>query len=232
MPSTPLRLASYNLQKCVGLDLRRRPDRSLRVIAGLGAQIVVLQEADKRLPPRPAALPAHMAREAGWQVVDLGEPGGSLGWHGNAMLLAPDLRVTGTRHLELPGLEPRGAIAVDLATPLGPLRVLGVHLGLVKRYRLLQLAAIMRHLRAAPPSPTVIAGDFNDWGAGRDLDAQVPGLRFVPSAPSFPSPRPVAALDRFLISPDLRAHSSGVYHARPARIASDHLPVWVDLARA
>lgn len=231
MQKTPLRLASYNLQKCVGLDLRRRPDRSLGVIDALGADVVVLQEADKRLAPRPAALPAHMARDAGWQVVDLGEPAGSLGWHGNAMLIGPRLGVLTTGHLELPGLEPRGAIRVELDTGLGPLRVIGVHLGLVKRYRLLQLAAIMRALRTLPQMPTVVAGDFNDWGAGRDLDAQVPGLTFVAPVPSFPSPRPVAALDRFLISDQLRAQASGVHIARPARIASDHLPVWVDLVR-
>ena len=231
MHSPRLRLASYNLQKCVGLDLRRRPDRSLGVIDALGADVVVLQEADKRLAPRPAALPAHMARDAGWHVVDLDTPGGSLGWHGNAMLIGASLRVLNTGHLDLPGLEPRGAIRVELETALGPLRVIGVHLGLVKRYRLLQLAAIMRALRTLPQMPTVVAGDFNDWGAGRDLDAQVPGLRFVPPVPSFPSPRPVAALDRFLISDDLRMQGSGVHVARPARIASDHLPVWVDLVR-
>ena len=41
-----LRLASYNIQKCVGLDLRRAPRRILTVLEGLGARIVVLQEAD------------------------------------------------------------------------------------------------------------------------------------------------------------------------------------------
>ncbi|MEC7962587.1 MAG: endonuclease, partial [Pseudomonadota bacterium] len=41
------RLASYNLQKCVGLDLRRRPGRSLQVIDAISADLVVLQEADK-----------------------------------------------------------------------------------------------------------------------------------------------------------------------------------------
>ena len=232
MCAKPLRLATYNLQKCVGLDLRRRPDRSLQVIGATGADVVVLQEADKRLPPRPAALPAHMAEDAGWRVVDLGEPGGSIGWHGNAMLIAPNVAVIRTARFDLPGLEPRGAIRVELDTAIGPLRVMGVHLGLVKRYRLLQLAAITRTRRTLPDMPTVVAGDFNDWGKGWDLDAQVPGLRFVAPAPSFPSPRPVAALDRFLISDELRAVSGGVHVRRPARIASDHLPVWVDLARA
>lgn len=226
------RLASYNLQKCVGLDLRRRPDRALSVINALKAQVVVLQEADKRLPPRPAALPAQMAESDGWQVADVSDTGGSLGWHGNAMLLGPSVRIRQTAHVTLPGLEPRGAIRVDLDTGIGPLRVVGLHLGLVRRYRLLQVAAIMRHLRTLPPMPTVLAGDFNEWGTGRDLDVQSHGLRLITPPPSFPSPRPVAALDRFALSGDLDMQDCGTYAKRPAPIASDHLPVWVDLMRA
>ena len=232
MKAQSIRIASYNLQKCVGLDLRRRPDRSLDVIAALGAQIVVLQEADKRLPPRPAALPHEMAEADGWHVAHFGEPGGSLGWHGNAMLLRPGVTQTDAAHLDLPGLEPRGAIRADLATPIGPLRVLGVHLGLVRRYRLLQLRAIMTHLRRLDPMPTLLAGDFNEWGPARALDAATPGLTILPARPSFPSPRPVARLARFALSPDLRALATGTHIARPARVASDHLPVWIDLARA
>ena len=51
--SSTLRIASYNIQKCVGLDFRRQPQRILQVIENTKADIVVLQEADKRLPPRP-----------------------------------------------------------------------------------------------------------------------------------------------------------------------------------
>lgn len=230
MKSASLRIASYNLQKCVGLDLRRRPDRSLSVINALGASVVVLQEADKRLPPRPAALPHEMAEADGWRVADFGAPGGSLGWHGNAMLLRPGIDLRTTAHISLPGLEPRGAIRAELTTPLGPLRVIGLHLGLLRRYRLLQLGAIMRHLSTLPPSPTLLAGDFNEWGNPRALDAATPGLSIQRPRPSFPSPRPVAALDRFALSPGLRALALGTHSARPARVASDHLPVWIDLA--
>ena len=41
-----LRLASYNIQKAVGVDFRRDPGRILEVINGLGADIVALQEVD------------------------------------------------------------------------------------------------------------------------------------------------------------------------------------------
>lgn len=232
MKAASVRIASYNLQKCVGLDLRRRPDRSLQVIGDLGAALVVLQEADKRLPPRPAALPHEMAEAQGWRVVDFGEPGGSLGWHGNAMLIRPGIEIVETAHVDLPGLEPRGAIRADLETPLGPLRVVGTHLGLIRRYRLMQLRAIMRHLARLGPMPTVLAGDFNEWGPARALDNATPGLLILPERPSFPAPRPVAPLDRFAISGELRALAHGTHSARPARVASDHLPVWAELARS
>ncbi|KAA0914687.1 endonuclease [Aquicoccus porphyridii] len=232
MKAQSIRIASYNLQKCVGLDLRRRPDRSLQVIANLCAELVVLQEADKRLPPRPAALPHDMAEAQGWRVVDFGDPAASLGFHGNAMLIRPGVKVLTADHIDLPGLEPRGAIRADLETTIGPLRVIGTHLGLIRRYRLLQLRAIMRHLAHLGPMPTVLAGDFNEWGPARALDNATPGLLILPERPSFPSPRPVAPLDRFAISGDLVAKDHGTHSARPARVASDHLPVWVDLVPA
>ncbi|OUS20947.1 endonuclease [Litorivita pollutaquae] len=231
MEPPSLRIASYNLQKCVGLDLRRRPERILQVIGHIGAEITVLQEADKRLPPRPAALPHAMVEDEGWRVVDFGEHGASLGWHGNAMLLRDSVQVIETAHVDLPGLEPRGAIRADVQTSIGPLRVIGVHLGLIRRYRVMQIAAVERHLRELPPMPTVLAGDCNEWGSLRALDTMAQSLRFLPSKPSFPALRPVAALDRFGLSDDLTAKDQGVHRVRPAHIASDHLPVWVDLQR-
>ncbi|WP_204114076.1 endonuclease/exonuclease/phosphatase family protein [Shimia biformata] len=227
-----LRIASYNLQKCVGLDMRRRPDRTLRVIDALKASVVVLQEADKRLPPRPAALPRDLLASHGWRILPFGQPKGSLGFHGNAILVRPEVTMVAREKIDLPGLEPRGAVRADLMTPIGPLRIVGVHLGLLRRYRLLQLQAVTRGLRDLPPMPTLLAGDFNEWGPVSALDTATPGLRFAKAAHSFPAPRPVAALDRFALGPGLEAAATGVFTGRPAPIASDHLPVWIDLAPA
>lgn len=228
----PLRLASYNIQKCVGIDLRRRPERILRVLDGIGADIVVLQEADKRLPPRPAALPHFALAEAGWRAADLGGAG-SLGWHGNAVIWrGGELELTGQGHIALPGLEPRGAVLCEFATPLGRLRVLGTHLGLVGQYRRRQLLYLVEHTADLPDMATVWAGDFNDWSRQPLLDRMVPHMRFLPPRPSFPAPRPVGPLDRIALSVGLAAPAHGVYAERPAHIASDHLPVWADLAVA
>lgn len=226
-----LRIATYNLQKCVGLDMRRRPDRALSVIGQIKADVVVLQEADKRIPPRPAALPRAMAETEGWSVVQFAKGSASLGWHGNAMLYGPQLAPLTADKIELPGLEPRGAILAEFDTPLGTLRVVGTHLGLLRRYRLLQLKAIMKHLRKRAPMPTVIAGDFNEWASPRALDTATQGIDIIDTPPSFPSPRPIGALDRFALTDDLHALRTGRFLAKPARIASDHLPVWADIER-
>ena len=229
MKLTRLRIATYNLQKCVGLDMRRRPDRSLQVINSLGADIVVLQEVDKRLPPRPAALPHDLVERDGWKILPFGAPGGSLGWHGNAMLVRDDMSILHTQHLDLPGLEPRGAILAEVKTRLGPLRVVGVHLGLVRRYRLLQVKAVMRHLDRRPAMPLILAGDFNEWGSRAAIDSVARGVSFVQTPASFPAPRPIARLDRIAHSDALETVATGTWREKPAHIASDHLPVWADL---
>lgn len=227
--SNGLRIASYNIQKCVGLDLRRQPRRIVQVLERLRAQIVVLQEADKRLPPRPAALPHFVLQEAGWRIVDLGGAG-SLGWHGNAVIWRGEgLRETASAQIALPGLEPRGAVRVEFDTPIGALRVIGVHLGLIARYRRQQVLHLCRELSDLHEMATVWAGDFNDWSTAPVMDHWAPQMRFLPPRPSFPSPRPMGALDRIAIGPGLDVARHGVHADRPAHIASDHLPIWADL---
>jgi len=232
MPAPTLRLASYNIQKCVGMDLRRRPSRTLQVIEGTGAQIVLLQEADKRLPPRPAALPHFVLDEAGWQVADLGGAG-SLGWHGNAILWRSEgVNMRDQGHIHLPGLEPRGAVWAAFDTEIGPLRVIGAHLGLTSRARHEQVLHLARESANFDDMPVIWGGDFNEWSRSPVLDHLAPAMMFLTPKASFPALRPIGALDRMAVSKELQVAAHGVYRDRPAHIASDHLPVWADLCRA
>lgn len=128
-----LRIASYNVHKAVGVDYRRSPERIARVIASLKADIVALQEVDRRLAPRPAVLSAaSILRESGLVPVEVATNDVSLGWHGNALLVRDTITVRAVERLLLPGLEPRGAVLADLETPIGPLTVVGAHLGLLR----------------------------------------------------------------------------------------------------
>ncbi|CUH89010.1 Endonuclease/Exonuclease/phosphatase family protein [Phaeobacter sp. CECT 5382] len=229
MPTPTLRLASYNIQKCIGLDLRRQPRRILQVLDRIGAQIVLLQEADKRLPPRPAALPHFVLNEANWQVVDLGGAG-SLGWHGNAILWKGEsIQLQQQGHLTLPGLEPRGAVWAKFGTEIGSFRVVGAHLGLTGGARREQVQRLAEQTRKWTDVPTVWAGDFNDWARQPSFLSLAPEMQFLPAKPSFPALRPLASLDRIALSEGLQAAQAGVHSAQPAHIASDHLPVWADL---
>ncbi len=230
MGSTRLRLASYNIRKAVGLDWRRDPARTLRVIGELGADVVALQEADKRLGLRPAALPPDaIARETGMRPVALALSPVSLGWHGNAVLVRKGLEVAGIDLIELPGIEPRGGVIVRLATPAGPLTIVGVHLGLRRRCRRLQFARILDMLGPAESKRAVILGDFNEWSTDRGVEPLLPWFRVVSPGLSFHASQQVAPLDRFALGAGIDLIDMGVETGPMARRASDHLPVWTDI---
>ena len=53
-------VASYNMRKAIGADRRRRPESILDVLAEVDADIVALQEADRRFGSRQSALPLEM----------------------------------------------------------------------------------------------------------------------------------------------------------------------------
>ena len=225
---TSLRIASYNVRKARGLDQRRNPERTLQVINDLGADIVILQEADKRLGPRKAALPRDMiAGETDFTVLEVACNDVSLGWHGNAILVANDVACTDVERLSLPGLEPRGAVRVDVAIGAG-LSLVATHLGLRRRDRRAQLEVI--NAAVADKEHVAIAGDFNEWSEHKGLEPL--GSRFAVHAPgkTFHAKRPVAALDRFALRHGVEVRNAGVSQTDLARRASDHLPIWSDIS--
>jgi len=233
MPQTglhkPLRVASYNIRKARGLDQRRDPGRILDVINGLNADVVALQEADRRLGARPSALCRDLiARETDFEVAPVARNDVSLGWHGNAVLLRKGLRAGGVRHLDLPGLEPRGAVLVEVERPF-KVSVIATHLGLLRRSRVQQLRVI-GEAAAAQAGPVILAGDFNEWFGTRGMEPLAAQFDIHAPGHSFPSRRPVAALDRIALSKGLALRGAGVAKCALASRASDHLPIWADVA--
>lgn len=227
-----LRVATWNIRKCVGLDRRRDPHRTAKVIAALDADIVALQEADKRLGQRPAALGAELLEsETGLVAVDAGGHEPSIGWHGNAVLLRDTVRLEERINLHLPGMEPRGALVLDLVAKGMPMRLVAVHLGFGRRFRRAQLATIRARLDAMEDRPTVMLGDFNEWSLQRGLEP-LSGFDIHAPGPSFHAARPVAALDRIALASGLVLEEARVIRTRQTRVASDHLPVCADIALA
>ena len=145
-------VASYNVRKAIGTDRRRNPQRVLDVLHEMDADVVALQEADKRFGGRGAAVPHELIDEHGlYKPVYLGAknrrvmdrmPGGrrfdallkvntrSIGWHGNAILVKQHIGILDCAALELPTFEPRGAVMAELLVGDQPIRVVGMHLDL------------------------------------------------------------------------------------------------------
>lgn len=227
-----IRVASYNIQKSIGTDFRRRPERILDVLVELDADVIALQEVDRRFGARITSLsPAAIAKATGYRPVVFGARPQSLGWHGNTLLVRENVQVMSKRTLVLPRLEPRGAVLADLCLDGVRFRVVGLHLGLLGLWRKLQAQAVLDQLEALEqPLPTIIMGDLNEWSVnGGCLANFAHGHHVGRPGPSYPSMRPVFSYDRIIASADLSIDAVGVHGTAMAKIASDHLPVWANL---
>lgn len=223
-----LTFASYNIHKAIGLDRRRDPDRIIAVLREIDADVVALQEADRRFGSRASVLPlAALDDHTPYRVVPLGGRQQSIGWHGNALLVRRGIEVAAADIVPLPMLEPRGAIRADLVAGGQRLRVVGMHLDLSGLRRRQQVRQVLGHVAAcAEPHPTVLMGDLNEWSLhGGALGEFHGGWRVLNCGRSFPSRRPVAQLDRIVISREWRILEARVHHSVLAARASDHLPI-------
>ena len=229
-----IRVASYNMRKAIGTDRRRRPERTLEVLNELGADVVALQEADRRFGARTSAIPMAMIEaHSGYKPVAFQARDGSLGWHGNALLVRKDVEILRQELVHLPSLEPRGAVMADICLNGEELRVVGMHLDLSGLWRKRQANAILNHIRTRErPMPTVLMGDLNEWsvrgGCLREFARQ---CRFAECGRSFHVRKPVARLDRIMVTDGLDIAGCGVHESAAARKASDHFPVWAELSR-
>lgn len=225
---TVLKLASYNLHKCRGLTGPHAPERNLSVINALQPDLIALQEVDFRFGARPEALPrALIAKMTGLVPLEItGRTGtDSLGWHGQTILMRPELAGSVTiRRLPLPGIEPRGALALRL----NGLTVIAMHLGLARSSRRAQLARITAQAARIAEDHIVMMGDFNEWRDDRGLES-LAGFQVIAPGPTYPAPMPRLRLDRMAMSRDIDLMKHGVFAGSGAREASDHLPIWAEI---
>ncbi len=227
--ASKLTIASYNVHKCVGNDGVFDPIRIKNVILQLDADIVVLQEADARFGEREGLLDLDYLHLMGGyrSIFSPDRNSRSHGWHGNVVLYRNGI-VNHVHQLELPGLEPRGALIVDFVVGETSFRLLAVHLGLLRRSRKKQVEAI---IAAADPHPlrhVIVIGDMNEWRLERRSALELFKSHFVEISaklPSYPSRYPVLPLDRLFVSRGLRVESLSVVDTPLTRLASDHLPV-------
>ncbi|MDX2082067.1 MAG: endonuclease/exonuclease/phosphatase family protein [Terrimicrobiaceae bacterium] len=238
-----MRILTYNVHGCVGMDGYRSYSRVASVIGSVRPDVVCLQELDAG---RPRSAMVHQAKA----IADL--LGMAFEFHpavkvrkeqyGNAILSRTSFRVIKTGCLpSAPSLLPeaRGAIWVEVEGPTGPWQVFTTHLGLGRLERLRQAAALTgpAWLGLASGAPRIVlCGDLNSRPQSRVHTLFRQFLRESCRAcgaglePTFSSRLPFIRLDYIYTSPDVAVGKSGVVRAAEARTASDHLAVYADLA--
>jgi endonuclease/exonuclease/phosphatase family metal-dependent hydrolase len=241
----PLRVMTYNIHSCRGIDGKLRPERIARVINHFDPDVVAVQEVD-----------AHRPRSHG---------------HDQARLIADHLRMTHVFHAMLEeekerygiavfsrypfqvvksglltgaehGLlrEARGAIWVKLEIEgRAPFHLINTHFGLGRSERRTQAEELLGKdwIGGIPENePVVLCGDFNSGprskvfrklaGALRDSQTIAPDHR--PLA-TFPSATPLLRLDHVFTSSHFTVESVERPHTPTSVAASDHLPLCVEL---
>jgi endonuclease/exonuclease/phosphatase family metal-dependent hydrolase len=206
-----LTFASYNIHKAVGLDRRRDPDRIVAILREIDADVIALQEVDRRFGAREAVIPRKALDDhSPWRAVSAPMLPASMGWHGNALLVRRELDVRAVEPVALPTLEPRGALCAELEVEGRLLRVAGMHLDLSGLRRRHQVRAVCDHVKRDGNAPTVMMGDLNEWSVrGGALSAFEPPLRVLAPGRSFPSRRPRSAAALSSARPTPRRRASG-----------------------
>jgi endonuclease/exonuclease/phosphatase family metal-dependent hydrolase len=238
-----MRLVTYNVHRCVGVDKRLDVERIAGVIAELDPDIVCLQELD-----------VGRARTGGVDQAKTIAKRLSM-----AVRFHPAMRVEAeeygdailTRHPEtlmhvgalptvrgIPGLEPRGALWVKVNIDGVDINVLTTHLGLVPREQRLQAAALVSKEWLGHPDctgPTLLAGDFNATSITRPYQTLTRNLAdcqrqlgLKQTLKTFPSGFPAIRIDHVFVSPHIKVTGVAAPFSPLSRMASDHLPLVVD----
>lgn len=233
-----MRLLTYNIHKGIGgQDRRYRFDRIVHVIEHERPDLICLQEVDCQVrrsafddqPKRFAEAFPGLA-ELYQLNVHLGQGG-----YGNLILSRWPLRSAAQVSLRLKWRKPRGAQAVVVETPEGPMQLVNWHLGLAEKERHWQVHRLLEHpeFLECAHLPTLIAGDSNDW---RNTLTHGPFHRHgfhqvtVPHARfrTFPAYYAVVSLDKVFARGAVHVRHAHVVHTALAKKASDHLPLVVD----
>lgn len=225
-----LRIVSYNVHEYVGTDGQRSAERILEVLRGLRADVLLLQEirntADKYHEPVVDWFASELGMQAFIGPTLLRDDAD----YGNACLTRHTPERWRRHDLSVPGREPRGAIELRLGEACGSLRVLATHLGLRRRERRSQFAALREILATRPAPVTVLGGDLNELRPGARFIDAMPGSWSRERVATFPSRWPLLSLDRLHVQPAGCLEQLQAMRSPLTRRASDHLPLVADLA--
>lgn len=233
-----LRLATYNVHKCQGMDGRVRPDRIARVLAELNADIIALQEVLSIPEHRAESHQAQFLADAlGWHHVQAETRKLHGGVYGNVLLSRFPIHLHRKVDITRTGREERSVLRGDIEVDGRHLHIFNLHLGTGYFERRHQARSLMEHevLRAPDlEGERIVVGDLNEWTRGlvtrtlsqelRRIDLEVPMFR----CRTYPALFPLLHLDYVYYEHTLRARDAFFHTSRQALVASDHLPLVAD----
>ena len=235
-----LRIATYNIHKCRGLDRRVSPTRIAEVIRQLNADVIALQEVLDVREGRPGLDQARCIAQAldsyEWVFGENRQLYG--GAYGNMTLSRIQPVFSFNYDLTWRHRERRGCLRTDFDIDGTLLHVFNVHLGTSfteRRHQARRLASTDVLHQAHLSGRKVVLGDFNEWTRG--LASQLMGTAFHSARPrgllrsrkTYPGILPVLHLDHFYYDDRISLVSTHVTRTRQALIASDHLPLMAEI---
>ncbi len=234
-PPRSIRVATYNVHRCRGLDGRTRPDRIAAVLATVDADVVALQEVVGAGPEGGGhAEEIGAALAMGWAMAPARRLRGRL--FGNVVLSRFPIRHHAQYDLTWKTCEPRCLQRIDIDVDGHTLHFYNVHLGtayLERQYQAERLADLVGDRRIA--GTKLLLGDFNEWMKGLTTTLLSDRLQSIDLRShlkrrrTYPGIFPILHLDHIYYTGHVEVAKLELPRSRLALVASDHLPLVADL---
>lgn len=237
MTSRRIRIATYNVHKCRGLDRRVSPERIAEVIKEIDPDVVAIQEILDVQDGRPEFDQARrIAAQVNGYHTCFGE-NRSLhgGRYGNMTLSRLPVQLCRNYDVTWRKRERRGCLRTDLqVSDSAVLHIFNVHLGtgfVERRHQVRRLLSTDVLNQSDFLDPRIVVGDFNEWTRGLasrfmgNAFKAVEPRAFLRYARTYPGILPFLHLDHFYYDDRLSLKHFRLHRTRKALIASDHLPL-------
>lgn len=228
-----LRIVTYNIHKCRGMDARVRPERVAAVLAELDADVIALQEVVRGKKEKDQL--AVIAKTIGAKHYRFGGTRKHRGAdYGNAVISKLPIISHESYDITASRREPRGCLRADIDIGGRTLRLFNAHLGTGLFERRKQAQMLVEEKMLKNPrfyGSRIVLGDFNEWTRGlttRLLKAHLVSadLRpFMRRVKTYPGMMPFMHLDHIYFDPAFELTNVELVRTRQSKMASDHLPL-------